>query len=43
MGVTIAEAAEQAARALPGHRVEILRGRLTATPPSDGSHALALS
>ncbi|MFC5169567.1 Uma2 family endonuclease [Streptomyces mutomycini] len=41
--LTIGEAAEQAARSLPGHRVEILQGRLTVTPPADGSHALALS
>ncbi|MGW4229831.1 Uma2 family endonuclease [Streptomyces sp. NPDC004980] len=41
--LTIGEAAEQAARSLPGHRVEILHGRLTVTPPADGSHALALS
>jgi Protein of unknown function (DUF820). len=43
MAATMGEAAEQAGRSLPGHRVEILRGRLTATPPADGSHALALS
>ncbi|MEU0301759.1 hypothetical protein ABZ252_20180 [Streptomyces sp. NPDC006175] len=36
--LTIGEAAEQAARSLPGHRVEILQGRLTVTPPADGSH-----
>ncbi|MEK8144606.1 hypothetical protein NKH18_31835 [Streptomyces sp. M10(2022)] len=41
--LTIGEAAEQAARSLPGHRVEILQGRLTVTAPADGSHALALS
>ncbi|WP_405389002.1 Uma2 family endonuclease [Streptomyces sp. NBC_01102] len=41
--LTIGEAAEQAARSLPGHRVEILQGRLTVTPPADGSHAPALS
>ncbi|MEU5719177.1 Uma2 family endonuclease [Streptomyces sp. NPDC020403] len=41
--LTIGEAAEQAARSLPGHRVEILQGRLTVTPPADGAHALALS
>nr|WP_202472818.1 Uma2 family endonuclease [Streptomyces sp. SID4921] len=41
--LTIGEAAEQAARSLPGHRVEILQGRLTVTPPADVSHALALS
>ncbi|MEV0025404.1 Uma2 family endonuclease [Streptomyces atroolivaceus] len=41
--LTIGEAAEQAARSLPGHRVEILQGRLTVTPPADVAHALALS
>ncbi|GGW33782.1 hypothetical protein [Streptomyces griseoloalbus] len=29
--LTLGEAADQLARALPGHRVEILRGRLTVT------------
>ncbi|MFH8804385.1 Uma2 family endonuclease [Streptomyces sp. NPDC017936] len=41
--LTLGEAADQLARALPGHRVEILQGRLTATPPPDGSHALSLT
>lgn len=41
--LALGEAADQLARALPGHRVEILRGRLTATPPPDGSHALSLT
>ncbi|KPI07872.1 Uma2 family endonuclease [Streptomyces mirabilis] len=41
--LTLGEAAEQLSRALPGHRVEILQGRLIATPPPDGSHALSLS
>ncbi|MEW2154069.1 Uma2 family endonuclease [Streptomyces sp. NPDC007189] len=41
--MTLGEAADQLARALPGHRVEILQGRLTVTPPSDGSHALSLT
>ncbi|WP_128433310.1 Uma2 family endonuclease [Streptomyces cyaneus] len=41
--LTLGEAAAQLARALPGHRVEILQGRLTVTPPPDGSHALSLS
>ncbi|MER5537838.1 Uma2 family endonuclease [Streptomyces mirabilis] len=41
--LTLGEAAEQLSRALPGHRVEILQGRLVATPPPDGSHALSLS
>lgn len=40
---TIAEAADRLSKELPGHRVEILQGRLTATPPADGSHALSLS
>ncbi|MFJ6798968.1 Uma2 family endonuclease [Streptomyces sp. NPDC091268] len=40
---TIAEAADRLSRELPGHRVEILQGRLTVTPPADGSHALSLS
>ncbi|MEE4490824.1 Uma2 family endonuclease [Streptomyces sp. BE230] len=41
--LTLGEAADQLARSLPGHRVEILQGRLTVTPPADGTHALALS
>jgi Uma2 family endonuclease len=41
--LTLGEAAEQLSRALPGHRVEILQGRLVVTPPPDGSHALSLS
>ncbi|MCX4577064.1 Uma2 family endonuclease [Streptomyces sp. NBC_01571] len=41
--LTLSEAADLLSRALPGHRVEILQGRLTATPPPDGSHALSLS
>ncbi|MEU2930175.1 Uma2 family endonuclease [Streptomyces sp. NPDC007251] len=41
--MTLGEAADQLARALPGHRVEILQGRLTVTPPPDGSHALSLT
>ncbi|MEU9108194.1 Uma2 family endonuclease [Streptomyces xanthophaeus] len=40
---TIAEAADRLAEELPGHRVEILQGTLTATPPADGTHALSLS
>ncbi|MFD9163974.1 Uma2 family endonuclease [Streptomyces sp. NPDC059558] len=40
---TIAEAADRLSKELRGHRVEILQGRLTATPPADGSHALSLS
>ena len=41
--LTLSEAADQLSRALPGHRVEILQGRLTVTPPPDGSHATSLS
>ncbi|GHI05441.1 hypothetical protein AQI88_22635 [Streptomyces cellostaticus] len=41
--LSLSEAADQLARALPGHRVEILQGRLTVTPPPDGSHALSLT
>lgn len=41
--LTLGEAADQLARALPGHRVEILQGRLTVTPPPDGSRALSLT
>ncbi|NUR02736.1 MAG: Uma2 family endonuclease [Streptomyces sp.] len=41
--LTLGEAADLLSRALPGHRVEILQGRLTATPPPDGSHALSLT
>ncbi|MFF4402338.1 Uma2 family endonuclease [Streptomyces sp. NPDC001480] len=41
--LTLGEAADMLARALPGHRVEILQGRLTVTPPPDGSHALSLT
>jgi Uma2 family endonuclease len=41
--LTLSEAADLLSRALPGHRVEILQGRLTVTPPPDGSHALSLS
>ncbi|MFE9972719.1 Uma2 family endonuclease [Streptomyces hirsutus] len=41
--LTLGEAADQLARALPGHRVEILQGRLTATPPPDGSRGLSLT
>ncbi|CAL9458473.1 hypothetical protein [Streptomyces sp. Tu 3180] len=33
--LTPGEAADRLARALPGHRVEILRGRLAATPPDE--------
>ncbi|MEU6444841.1 Uma2 family endonuclease [Streptomyces sp. NPDC047046] len=41
--LTLSEAADLLERGLPGHRVEILQGRLTVTPPPDGSHALSLS
>jgi Uma2 family endonuclease len=41
--LTLGEAADLLSRALPGHRVEILQGRLTVTPPPDGSHALSLT
>ncbi|MDH6545035.1 Uma2 family endonuclease [Streptomyces sp. SPB4] len=40
---TIAEAADRLSKELPRHRVEILQGRLTVTPPADGEHALTLS
>ncbi|WP_327254356.1 Uma2 family endonuclease [Streptomyces sp. NBC_01244] len=40
---TIAEAADRLSRELPGHRVEILHGRLTVTPPADGRHARTLT
>ncbi|MCB5178968.1 Uma2 family endonuclease [Streptomyces antimicrobicus] len=40
---TIVEAADRLSKELPGYRVEIPQGRLTATPPADGSHALSLS
>ncbi|NYV76616.1 Uma2 family endonuclease [Streptomyces sp. UH6] len=41
--LTLGDEAERLARVLPGHRVEILQGRLTVTPPPDGSHALSLT
>ncbi|MET7378186.1 Uma2 family endonuclease [Streptomyces sp. NPDC005526] len=41
--LTLGEAADLLSRALPGHRVEILQGRLTVTPPPDGSHGLSLT
>ncbi|MET7851643.1 Uma2 family endonuclease [Streptomyces avermitilis] len=41
--MTLGEAADLLSHALPGHRVEILQGRLTVTPPPDGSHALSLT
>ncbi|TXS66913.1 Uma2 family endonuclease [Streptomyces sp. sk2.1] len=42
-GPTPGGAADRLARSLPGYRVEILRGRLIATPWADVSHALTLS
>ncbi|MEU9718390.1 Uma2 family endonuclease [Streptomyces sp. NPDC047976] len=41
--ITIADAADRLSKELPGHRVEVLQGRLTVTPPADGAHALSLS
>ncbi|WP_051338293.1 Uma2 family endonuclease [Streptomyces flavidovirens] len=41
--LTLGEAADLLSRALPGHRVEILQGRLIVTPRPDGSHALSLT
>ncbi|MDK9499430.1 Uma2 family endonuclease [Streptomyces katrae] len=40
--ITIADAADRLSKELPGHRVEILQGRLTVTPPADGPHAESL-
>ncbi|MFD9478693.1 hypothetical protein [Streptomyces nojiriensis] len=40
---TIAEAADRLSKELPGHRVEILQGRLTVTPLADGRHARTLT
>ncbi|MGH3325371.1 MAG: Uma2 family endonuclease [Streptomyces sp.] len=40
---TIGEAADRLSRELPGHRVEILQGRVTVTPPADGAHAVTLT
>ncbi|MFI6000534.1 Uma2 family endonuclease [Streptomyces sp. NPDC051366] len=40
---TTAAAADRLSRELPGHRVEVLLGRITATPHADGTHALILS
>ncbi|WP_461081374.1 Uma2 family endonuclease [Streptomyces deserti] len=40
---SLADAADRLWEELPGHRVEILQGRLVVTPPPDGSHALALT
>ncbi|WP_415948137.1 Uma2 family endonuclease [Streptomyces sp. KLOTTS4A1] len=41
--MTLGDAADLLSQSLPGHRVEILQGRLTVTPPADGSHALSLT
>ncbi|MGW0731129.1 Uma2 family endonuclease [Streptomyces sp. NPDC002851] len=41
--MTLVDAAEYLWDALPGHRVEILQGSLTVTPPADGTHALSLT
>ncbi|KJY31412.1 Uma2 family endonuclease [Streptomyces katrae] len=41
--MNIAAAADRLTRDLPCHRVEILQGRLTATPHDDGTHALILT
>ncbi|MFE9931579.1 Uma2 family endonuclease [Streptomyces sp. NPDC005533] len=41
--MNISEAADRLSRELPCHRVEILQGRLTATPHADGTHALVLT
>lgn len=39
----LTEAAARLSRQFPGHRVEILHGRLTATPPADGRRARTLT
>ncbi|MCX4691750.1 Uma2 family endonuclease [Streptomyces sp. NBC_01408] len=41
--MNISQAADRLSRELPCHRVEILQGRLTATPHADGTHALILT
>ncbi|KIX77762.1 Uma2 family endonuclease [Streptomyces sp. JL4002] len=41
--ITIAAAAHRLSKELPRHRVEILHGRLTVTPPADGRHARTLT
>ncbi|MEU9121362.1 Uma2 family endonuclease [Streptomyces sp. NPDC048506] len=41
--LTLLEQADQLAKQLPGHRVEILGGVLTVTPPPDPGHAFGLS
>ncbi|MGW7411596.1 Uma2 family endonuclease [Streptomyces sp. NPDC054863] len=42
-GATVGEVADQISRVLTGHRVEIIQGRITVTPPPDGEHALTLT
>ncbi|MDH2392064.1 Uma2 family endonuclease [Streptomyces sp. HNM0663] len=41
--VTLLEAADKLTEQLPGYRVEIIGGILTATPPADGAHARGLT
>jgi Uma2 family endonuclease len=41
--VSLLELSERLAQELPGHRVEIMEGRLSVVPPADGSHAVALT
>ncbi|MFF4184637.1 Uma2 family endonuclease [Streptomyces sp. NPDC001691] len=36
--MTIGEAADRLSEALPGHRVEVLKGSIVVTPPPDGPH-----
>jgi hypothetical protein len=40
--VTPTEIADQLSRALPGHKVEIIQGRVTVAPGADGPHAETL-
>ncbi|MGK5637626.1 Uma2 family endonuclease [Streptomyces sp. URMC 126] len=40
---TLLEEAEQLAEQLPGHRVEVLGGQITVTPPPDIKHACSLT
>lgn len=42
-GMSLIDTAELLNQALPGHRVEILGGQLTVTPPPDGAHAESLT
>ncbi|EFL15797.1 predicted protein [Streptomyces sp. C] len=39
----VADAADRLSDRLPGYRVEILQGRITATPHADGAHAETLT